>query len=128
MSIKTDKFPKELRPVANFAKKESIEDSGYRPFPVTSEDFVELPGCTKVEAVNFGGQEIPEFEDIEILTSTAVEGGVRESQRHYLWSFIENREGVPGLIRSARSNNGLWQTHDRLGNPRVIHVKGEFAS
>lgn len=96
------------------------KDARTRVFVGLGTAFLLVAGLVQVESVRIDGQEIPLFED----RSYPLDGSLTrfETVREEIIGKTEHPEtGVPILLRSKLSNDGIWQKDSQ------IHVTGEWA-
>lgn len=90
-----------------------------RTFVGDGTPFLRVPGLLKVHGVRVSGVEIPLVEEREIPVDGTL-SQVRVMQLPMI-DLQEDENGVPTLLRSMNSNDGIWQP----GVP--IQVTGEWA-
>ncbi|MBS1727380.1 MAG: hypothetical protein JST51_11715 [Armatimonadetes bacterium] len=93
-------------------------EEGLRKFKGDGQPFIRIQGVQKVHRVFVGTQEVPEFRHDTVLTDPA---GTRTSVTEIpLWKYAIGPDGVPILLRSKVSHDGIWQ--DRAD----IYIDGDF--
>lgn len=77
---------------------------------------LELPGCKKVRRVFIGDQELPEkIEEVQPYEF----GEIPKTSEQLMWK-LERDGGTPILLRSLKSNDGIWQ------DGQAVFIDGDF--
>lgn len=84
---------------------------GFRIFPITRSQGVDLPGCVSVEEVRLDGMVIPPYVDEKVLDDLTFQN--RSSVRVPLYHLVGGPNG-PMVVRSLKSNDGAWQVGSTL--------------
>lgn len=93
-------------------------EQGLKKFPGTGQPYIRIPGVLKVNKVFIGVQEIPEFRQDQVLIDPA--GTQTETIDIPIWKYAVGPDGVPILMRSKVSHDGIWQSGVD------IYIDGEF--
>ena len=95
-----------------------MHDAGFRLFKVEDAQGVQVPGCLSISEVRLDGVVIPTSVQENWLKDTTFKNFERVEIP--LYQLVQGPEG-PMIIRSLKSNDGLWQ----VGS--VLAVRGEWA-
>jgi len=77
---------------------------------------LELPGCKKVRRVFIGDQELPEkIEEVQPYEF----GEIPNTSEQLMWK-LERDGATPILLRSLKSNDGIWQ------DGQAVFIDGDF--
>ena len=93
----------------------------FRPFIGDGTPYLKVPGLKSVSAVRVGTVEIPLDLEEEVLNDLS-ELQRTETHKHELIRLEQDADGSPILMRSIKSNDGMWQTGV------TVYVAGEWAT
>lgn len=108
---------REVMPFPQAAGYINPESEGFKKFTVVNADFVEVPGCSKVEVVKLGIHTIPPFEMHDVPRDAT--HSRFDTIKVYNYQLID-KDGIPALLRGLNSNDGKWQVG------ATVYIKGDF--
>lgn len=78
-----------------------------KTFEGTGDPFLPLPGCKSVHRVLVGNVELPPY----VVQKFPLDNDAKEhvTTEWPLYDLSEDDSGVPCLMRSVQSNDGIWQ-------------------
>lgn len=119
MSLLTPQAPSAQQGFAPLGNLHESEETNARTrvFTGNGTSFLRVPGCSGVETIRIGPSPLPLTVQRPYVLNGAM---VTEMREEALVSFQRDTDGCPVLIRSAISNDGIWQE----GAP--IYICGEW--